>query len=192
MESSASSSSEENSAGGGCRLLLACGGLGKDEIECRRRGDFLHTLAHLDDLNGTGSRMRLDPPAFRPGIGVVMMTNIGDQQTVAGLVHDQADVAIDARRPEIGILAVIDTVQLETVADRVHLKVEDTRFHRFLVQARQAVERSGECIGDKEVHDPPNAALTPSRAKRPKRPRSWISPLSQFGNSGPCEAKCSV
>ena len=116
-------------------LLLAFGGLGKDEIERRRRGDFLHALAHLDDLDGAGPWMRLDPPAFRPGIGVVVVADIGDQQAVARLVNDQADVAIDARRPEIGVLAVVDAVQLETVAGRVHLQIEDARLHRLLVQA---------------------------------------------------------
>ena len=56
--------------------------------------------------------MRLDPAAFRPGIGVVVAADIGDQQALAGLVNDQTDVAIDARRPEIGVLALVDAVQL--------------------------------------------------------------------------------
>ena len=136
----------------GRRLLLALGRLGKDEIERRRRGDFLHALAHLDDLDRAGSRMRLDPPPFGPGIGVVVVADIGDQQAVARLVDDQADVAIDPRRPEIGVLALVDAVQLETVAGRVHLKIEDARLHRLLVQAGQPVERSGEGVGDQEVH----------------------------------------
>ena len=133
-------------------LLLALRGLGKDEIERRRRGDFLHALTHFDDLDGAGSRMRLDPPAFRPGIGVVVVADIGDQQAVARLVDDQADVAIDARRPEIGVLALVDAVQLKTVAGRVHLQIEDARLHRLLVQAGQPVEGSGEGVGDQEVH----------------------------------------
>ena len=115
----------------GCRFFLALSGLGKDEIECRRRGDFLHTLAHLDDLDGAGSRMSLDPPAFRPGIGVVVVADISDQQAVARLVNDQTNVAIDARRPEIGVLAVVDAVQLETVAGRVHLKSKTLAFTAF-------------------------------------------------------------
>ena len=116
-------------------LLLALGGLGKDEIERRRRGDFLHALAHLDDLDRAGARMRLDPPAFGPSVGVVVVADIGDQQALARLVNDQADVAIDARRPEIGVLAVVDAVQLKTVAGRVHLKIEDARLHGLLVEA---------------------------------------------------------
>ena len=136
----------------GRRLLLALGGLGKDEIERRRRGDFLHALPHLDDLDRAGARMRLDPAAFGPSVGVVVVADIGDQQALARLVNNQADVAIDARRPEIGVLAVVDAVQLKTVAGRVHLKIEDARLHGLLVRAGQPVEGSREGVRDQEVH----------------------------------------
>ena len=96
--------------------------------------------------------MRLDPPAFGPGIGVVVVADIGDQQALARLVNDQADVAIDARRPEIGVLALVDAVQLKTVAGRVHLQIEDARFHSLLVEAGEPVEGGGEGVGDQEVH----------------------------------------
>jgi NADPH:quinone reductase len=43
-------------------------------------------------------------------------------------------------------------VQLKPVAGRVHLKIEDTRLHRLLVQAGQTVEGSRESVGDQEVH----------------------------------------
>lgn len=59
--------------------------------------DFLDTLAHLDDLDRAGARMRFDPASFRPGIGGVVMADIGDQQAFTGPVEDQADVAADAR-----------------------------------------------------------------------------------------------
>ncbi len=84
--------------------------------------------------------MRLDPAALGPGIGVVVMADIGDQQAVARLVDDQADVAIDARRSEVGDLALVDAMQLKPVAGRVHLQVKDTRLHRLLVRAGQSVE----------------------------------------------------
>ncbi len=54
--------------------------------------------------------MRLDPAAFRPCIGVVMVADIGDQQALARLVNDQANVAIDARRPEIQVLALVNAM----------------------------------------------------------------------------------
>ena len=47
--------------GRGRRLLLAVGRLGKDEVERRRRSDFLDAFAHLDDLDRAGARVRLDP-----------------------------------------------------------------------------------------------------------------------------------
>ena len=81
-----------------------------------------------------------------------MVADIGDQQAVARLVNNQADVAIDPRRPEIGVLTVVDAVQLKTVAGRVHLKIEDARLHRLLVEAGEPVEGGGEGIRDEEVH----------------------------------------
>jgi hypothetical protein len=146
------------------RHLLAVGSLGKDEVERWGRRDFFHALAHLDDLNGAGARMRLNAAAFRPRIRVVMVADIGDQQALAGFVDDQSNVAIDARRPEIEVLALVDAMQLQTVAGWVHLKIEDTRLHRLLVQAGQAVERSSEGVRDQEVH-----RATPRTLSSPRR-----------------------
>ena len=109
------------------------GGVGNDEVERRGRRDLLDPLAHLDDLDRAGARMRLDPPPLGPGIGVVVMIDIGDQHRLAGLVDDQPDVAVDPRRPEVRVLALVDPVQLETVAARVHLQVEHARLDRLLV-----------------------------------------------------------
>jgi hypothetical protein len=79
--------------------------------------------------------MSLDPPALGPGIGGVVVIDIGHQKAVACLVDDQSDVAVDARRPEVGVFAFVDTMQLETVAGRVHLQIEDARLYRLLVDA---------------------------------------------------------
>ena len=136
----------------GCLFLLALRGFGKDKIERRRRGDILHPLANFDDLDRAGSGMRLDPPPFRPGIGGVVVVDIGNEKALGRLVHDQADVAIDPGRPEIRVLAVVDAMQLQTGAAAVHLQVEHTRLHRLLVHAGEPVERRGEGVGDEEVH----------------------------------------
>jgi hypothetical protein len=135
------------------RLLLRIRGRRKDKIETGGRRNFLDALAHFHNLDGAGPRMRLDPPALRPGIGVVVMPDIGNQQTTARLVDDQADVPIDAGRPEIRVLTFVDAVQLETVAGRVHLQVEDARLHGLLVQAGEPAEGGSKSIGDQEIHD---------------------------------------
>jgi hypothetical protein len=43
-------------------------------------------------------------------------------------------------------------VQLETVAGRVHLEIEDARLHGLLVETAEPVEGSGEGVGDQKVH----------------------------------------
>jgi hypothetical protein len=136
----------------GCFDHLAPGGLGKDKIERRRRGDILRPLANFDDLDRAGSGMRLDPPPFRPGIGGVVMVNIGNEKALVRLMHDQADIAVDPRRPEVRVLALVDPMQLETFAGAIHLQVEDARLYCLLVHAREAVERRSEGVGDEEVH----------------------------------------
>ena len=81
------------------------------------------------------------------------MIDIGDEHRLAGLVDDQPHVAVDANRPEVRVLALVDPVELEPVARRVHLKVEHAPLHRLLVLTRQAVERRGEGVRDQEVHE---------------------------------------
>ncbi len=96
--------------------------------------------------------MSLDPPPLRPGIGRVVVVDIGDENTVGRLVHDQPNVAVDARRPEMRVLALVDAMQLETVAGGVHLQVEDARLDGLLIEAGQPVEGGRERVGDEEGH----------------------------------------
>lgn len=110
------------------------------------RRDLLNAFAHLDDLHGTRARMRFDAPPLGPGIGSVVVIDIGDKHAVARLMHDKADVAVDARRPKVGVLGIADPVHLEPVAGRVHLQIEDARLHRFLVKTGQAIEGGGNRI----------------------------------------------
>src|SRR6185437_3112605 len=148
----------------GCIILLPLGGFGKAKIERRGRGDLLHPLANLDNLDRAGSRMRLDAPPFRPGIGGGVVVDIGNEKAFVRLVHDQSDIAIDSRRPEVRVLAVVDPMQLKTASGAIHLQIEDARLYRLLVNAREPIERRGEAIGDEEVH-----ALTPRTPSSPRR-----------------------
>jgi hypothetical protein len=124
----------------------------KHEIEAALRRDLLHALARLDDLDRAGLGVRLDPAALGPGIGVVVMADIGDEGRVAALVQDQADVAIDARRPEVRVLALVDAMKLQAVAGRIDLEIEHARLHRLLIRRREAAEGGGEGFGDEEGH----------------------------------------
>ena len=164
MESSASSSRAANSGGAETSAAWLGDGFGEDEVERRRWRDLLDPLARFDDLDRAGARMGLDPTPLRPGVGRVVVVDIGDENTVVRLVHDQPDVAIDARRPEMRVLAVVDAMQLETVAGGVHLQVEDARLHGLLIEAGQPVERSREGVCDEEGH-----GLTPRTPSSPRR-----------------------
>ena len=62
----------------------------------RWRGDLLDPLPHFHDLDGAGARVRLDPASLGPGIGIVVVTDIGQEEARLGLVDDDADVAADA------------------------------------------------------------------------------------------------
>ena len=64
----------------------------------------------------------------------------------------QADIAIDARRPEMIILAFVDPVELQSSACRVDLQIEYAGLHRLLILTGQAVEGRGESVGDMQVH----------------------------------------
>ena len=58
----------------------------------RGGGPFLDALPHLDDLNRAGRGWPRSPP-LGPGVGVVVMPDIGEQEAGLGLVDDEPDVA---------------------------------------------------------------------------------------------------
>jgi hypothetical protein len=57
--------------------------------------------------------MGFDAPPLGPGIGLVVMVHIGEEQARRRLVHDDAQVAADAHRPEIRVLGAVDAVELQ-------------------------------------------------------------------------------
>ena len=67
-------------------------------------------------------------------------------------MHDQADVAADAHRPEVLVPRVIQLVEAQSGIGRIDLKVERRGLDRLLLVARQAGEAVGEGVGDAEVH----------------------------------------
>ena len=126
------------------------------KLECvlRRQPDchLLDALANFHDLQGAGLRMRLDPAALGPAIGVVVMADIGEQQAAAGLVHDDADVAADPDRPEIRVLGIVDPVVLKPRPVRLGLQVEDRELHLLLLVAGKLPERGCEGVGEDGRH----------------------------------------
>ena len=119
----------------------------------RHRGSNLfHPLAHLDDLDRAGRRMRLDPPPLGPGIGFVVMIDIGDEQAVFRLVHDQSQIAADAYRPEIRVLRLVDPVERQALAGGIDLQIDDRRLDRLRLRRGQSGQRAGEAVGEQKAH----------------------------------------
>jgi hypothetical protein len=69
-------------------------------------------LAHFDNLDRAGARVFRNPAPFRPGVCVVMVADIGQQDARIGLVDDDADVAAHADRPEMRVARAVDAVKL--------------------------------------------------------------------------------
>lgn len=132
--------------------------LGRQPAEQRRgrrgRGgaeQVLDALPDFPDLHRAGAGMRLDAAPFRPGVGVIMVADIGEQETGFGLMHDHAQVAADADRPEIRVTRAPEPVELQTRRALIQLHVESGGLRGFLLIALQPGQGGDEGIGDAEL-----------------------------------------
>jgi hypothetical protein len=74
--------------------------------------------------------MRLDPPPLGPGVGFVVMIDIGDEQAVFRLMHDKPEITADADRPKIRVLRLADAMERHPLAGGIDLQVDDCRLDR--------------------------------------------------------------
>jgi hypothetical protein len=82
----------------------------------RWRGDILDPLPHFHDLDGPSARVRFDPAALGPGVGIVVVADICQEEARLGLVDDDPDVATDPYRPEMWIARTLDAVEAQAWA----------------------------------------------------------------------------
>jgi hypothetical protein len=118
--------------------------------------DLFYPLADLDNLDCASLRMRLDTPSRGPRVSLVVMVDIGEQQTRFGLVQDDSDIGVGAHRQEVRVARLVDPVHLQTGMLLVGLQVEGRRLHRLLVRCREASQSVGKLIGDAKVHAAPS------------------------------------
>ena len=100
----------------------------------RRRGRgtrFLDELADLDDLGGAGGRVGLDAAAGGPGVGVVVVADVGEEEVRAALVDDDAEVVVDPDGPEVGVAGGVDAVELQARRGGVELEVDGGHLDRL-------------------------------------------------------------
>src|SRR5579863_5676 len=117
-----------------------------------RDDDLLHRLPNFDELRRAGLGVCFELPPFGPLIRVVVMTDIAQQQTGIGAVHDQPHIARHPNRPKPPILRLVEPVELQTRMRRVHLEIERRRLNSLLLIARESGEAIRERVGNPELH----------------------------------------
>lgn len=112
----------------------------------------MNGLADLDELCCTRGGMGFEFAPFGPVIGVVVMTNIADEEAALALMYDQADVAADAHRCKVGILHAVKFVKAHARAGRVDLQIKDCGLDRFLLVVGEFGKAVYECVGNAKFH----------------------------------------
>ena len=96
--------------------------------------------------------MCLQFPPLRPTIRFVVVIDVAEQQTRFGSVYDQPNIATNAHRPKIRVLAFIEFVELHSRLRGVHLQIESGSLNGFLLFAGQPSEAVSEGISDPKFH----------------------------------------
>jgi len=81
-----------------------------------------------------------------------MVTDVAQQQTGIGPVHDQPDVATHPDRPESAILGLFELVELQARMRRIQLEIESCGLYGLLFVASKPGEAFRERVCDAEVH----------------------------------------
>ena len=102
-----------------------------------RHLDLADGLAHLDELGRAGARVALKNSSLSPAVSGVVVVGVAQHQARVGAMHDQAQVAADARGPEVLVLAVVDAMELDAGVRRVELQIEGSGLRRTLLVCGQ-------------------------------------------------------
>jgi hypothetical protein len=78
-----------------------------DIFWCR---DFLHGFAQFDQLGSARVRMGFELATAGPFIGPVMVVHVAEQKAGLGAVDDDSQIEVDAGRPKVAVLRLIDAV----------------------------------------------------------------------------------
>ena len=117
-----------------------------------RHADLLHRLANFNQLRRAGLRVCLQLSTLCPTISLVVMIHIAEQQAGFCPVDDDAQIAIDAYRPELLVLCPVKFVKTHAWIGRIHLEIESRGLDGFLLFACEFGEAVGEGISDAELH----------------------------------------
>ena len=123
--------------------------------------DLADGLAHLDDLRGARAWVALDDATLGPLVRGVVVVGVAEHEARRRAMHDEPQVATDARRPEVPVLALVDAVELDTGVRGIELQVERGGLGRPLLVRGQPVEAGRERVGDAEFHRGPASYWEP-------------------------------
>jgi len=96
--------------------------------------------------------MDLQSAPFGPGIGLVVVVDVAEQQAARLAMHDEPDVGGDAHRPEVPVSGPVQLVKAHAGVGRVDLQIEGGGFGRLLLVAVQPGKAIGEGVGNTKVH----------------------------------------
>ena len=114
--------------------------------------DLADGFAHLDDLRGARAWVGLNDSPLGPLVRGVVVVGVAEHEARRRAMHDEPQVAADARRPEVPVLALVDAVELDTGVRGIELQVERGGLGRPLLVRSQPVEARRERVGDPELH----------------------------------------
>lgn len=105
-------------------------------------------FADFDELGGSGMGVAFDFATTCPVVGFVVVIDVAEEEAAVGFVDDEADVHVDADRPEVGVFGAIEFVQPHSWAGRVELDIECGGFDGFLFLVGEFAEAGREGVGD--------------------------------------------
>src|SRR5260370_14401171 len=117
-----------------------------------RHDDLLHALANLHELRRTGLRVRLQLAPLGPGVRLVVVIDVAQQQAVLGAVHDEPQIEVHPHRPKVLVLGLVQLVKAKARLIGIELQIEGRGLHGLLLVAAQAREAVGEGVRDAELH----------------------------------------
>ena len=89
---------------------------------------------------------------LRPLISRVMVIYITDEQALFAAMYNQANIAIDAHRGKVGILGLIQFMEIHPRAGRVDLQIKDGSLDRFLLLIIQVSKAAYKSICNSKFH----------------------------------------
>ena len=81
------------------------------------------------------------------------MIYVAEKKAGLGAMHDESDVAVNANRPEVLVLRLVEAMEIHSRIGWIELKVKSSRLDDLLLVSRQPGEAIAESVSDEKGHD---------------------------------------